>query len=217
MGAEKECWPFRQCSSLQLALVALRKGVLRPLLMARRSNYKPHEVRDCFCFGYYRLSRSNWCLTQRRLFINICWMNKRMRRWEAAELKEHQQREGTPQLAKEGRLALSVPTQAALAERRKESSSPVGAAPSSSAVLSWKAPLTTSHLAIFQRLMNSVLSGLIYCTRGVYLDDVIINSLSCELHLKDLNEVLVRRKETGISVKCKKCQFWEKTVNFLGH
>ena len=65
MGAEKECWPFRQCSSLQLALVALRKGVLRPLLMARRSNYKPHEVRDCFCFGYYRLSRSNWCLTQR--------------------------------------------------------------------------------------------------------------------------------------------------------
>ena len=106
--------------------MALRKGVLRPLLMARRSNYKPHEVRDCFCFGYYRLSRSNWCLTQRRLFINICWMNKRMRRWEAAELKEHQQRQGTPQLAKEGRLALSVPTQAALAERRKESSSPVG-------------------------------------------------------------------------------------------
>lgn len=71
-GAERKCWPFRQCSSLQLALVALRKGVLRPLLMARPSNYKPHEVRDCFCFGYYRLSRSTWCLTQRRLFINIC-------------------------------------------------------------------------------------------------------------------------------------------------
>lgn len=66
---------------------------------------------------------------------------------------------------------------------------------------------TTSHLAIFQRLMNSILSGLIYCAWGVYFDDVIINSLSCELHLKDLNEVLVRTKETGITVKCKKCQF----------
>lgn len=92
-----------------------------------------------------------------------------------------------------------------------------GAVWSSSAVLSWKAHFTTSHLAIFQRLMNSVLSGLIYCAWGVYFDDVIINSLSCELYLKDLNEVLVRTKETGITVKCKKCQFWEKTVNFLGH
>lgn len=48
---------------------------------------------------------------------------------------------------------------------------------------------------------------LIYCASGVYFDDVIINSLSCELHLKDLNEVLVRTEETGITVKCKKCQF----------
>lgn len=55
--------------------------------------------------------------------------------------------------------------------------------------------------------MNSILSGLIYCCWGVYFDDVIINSLSCELHLKDLNEVLVKTKETGITVKCKKCQF----------
>lgn len=35
------------------------------------------------------------------------------------------ERQGAPQLAKEGRLALSVPTQEALAARRKESS-PVG-------------------------------------------------------------------------------------------
>lgn len=73
--------------------------------------------------------------------------------------------------------------------------------------LHWKAHFPASHLAIFQRLMNSILSDLIYCTWGVYFDDVIINSLSCELYRKDLNEVLVRTKETGITIKCKKCQF----------
>lgn len=52
--------------------------------------------------------------------------------------------------------------------------------------------------------MNGILSGLIYCTWGVYFDDVIINSLSCELHLKDFNEVLARTKAKGITVKCTK-------------
>lgn len=89
-------------------------------------------------------------------------------------------RQGTPQLAKEGRLALSVPTQAALAAGRRILSR--GAALSSSAVLSWKSPLTTSHLAVFQRLIDSVLSGLIYCTQE-FADDVIINSLSYGVHL----------------------------------
>lgn len=111
---------------------------------------------------------------------------------------------GNTMVGKGKSLALSVPTQAALAAKGKESSP---ADWTSSAVASWKPHFSASHLAIFQRLMNSILSALIYCTWGVYFDDVIINSLSCELHLKDLNEVLVRTKETGITVKCKKCQF----------
>lgn len=70
-------------------------------------------------------------------------------------------------------------------------------------LLSWKPPFTTSHLAVFQRLMNSILSSLIHCTWGVYSADVIINSPSCESHLKDLNEVLEGTRETGITVKRK--------------
>lgn len=78
----------------------------------------------------------------------------------------------------------------------------------------WKPPFTTSHLARFQRLMNSILSSLIHCTWGVYSADVIINPPSCGSHLKDFNEVLVGTKETGIAVKCKKVMVLRENCKF---
>lgn len=79
----------------------------------------------------------------------------------------------------------------------------------------WKPLLITSHLAAFQRLMNSILSVSIYHVALVYFDDVIINSLSCELHLKDLHRVL---KRNGYKLECvpvlrKTCRF-SRTLGF---
>lgn len=58
----------------------------------------------------------------------------------------------------------------------------------------WKSLVTTSHLAVFQRLMNSILSALIYHSASVYFDDVIINSLSCGLRIQDLHESSEKKK-----------------------
>lgn len=74
------------------------------------------------------------------------------------------------------------------------------------ASLSWKPLFITSHLAGFQRLMNGILSALIHCSAWVHVEDGIINSLSCELHLKDLQGVL-RRQEKEITINYRVCQF----------
>lgn len=84
------------------------------------------------------------------------------------------------------------------------------------ASLSWKPLLITSHLAGFQRLMSGILSGLIHRRARVHVEDGIINSLGCELHLKDLQGVL-RRQENEMTVNYSVCQFWEKPADFLGH
>lgn len=63
--------------------------------------------------------------------------------------------------------------------------------------------------------MNSILSVLIYHSALVYIDDVIINSLSCELHLKDLHGVLRRNgyKLESVPVLRKTCRF-SRTLGF---
>uniref|UniRef100_A0A669BG86 Gypsy retrotransposon integrase-like protein 1 n=1 Tax=Oreochromis niloticus TaxID=8128 RepID=A0A669BG86_ORENI len=71
--------------------------------------------------------------------------------------------------------------------------------------------------ATFQRLMNSVLAGLIYKTCAVYLDDIVIASPTFEQHLVDLEEVLGRLQAAGLSLKLKKCQFCLDEFTFLGY
>ncbi|KAL6455153.1 hypothetical protein MHYP_G00364060 [Metynnis hypsauchen] len=71
--------------------------------------------------------------------------------------------------------------------------------------------------ATFQRLMNNVLSGLIYKCCAVYLDDIVIASLTFEQHLADLREVLSRLYSAGLSLKLKKCQFCLRELTFLGY
>ncbi len=66
--------------------------------------------------------------------------------------------------------------------------------------------LCNTH-ATFQRLMNSVLAGLIYKSCAVYLDDIVVASPTFEQHLIDMREVLTRLESAGLSVKLEKCQF----------
>ncbi len=71
--------------------------------------------------------------------------------------------------------------------------------------------------AAFQRLMNTVLAGLVYKTCAVYLDDIVVASPTFEQHLTDLEEVLNRLKAAGLSLKLKKCQFCLSELTFLGY
>ena len=75
----------------------------------------------------------------------------------------------------------------------------------------------TSAPATFQRLMDLVLAGLKWHNCLVYLDDIIIFSVTFEQHQKDLESVFKRLKEHNLSLKTDKCRFCHKEIKFLGH
>lgn len=68
--------------------------------------------------------------------------------------------------------------------------------------------------ATFQRLMNSVLAGLIYRCCAVYLDDIVVASPTFKQHLDDLREVLSRLKSAGLTIKLVKCHFSQRARLF---
>ncbi|KAI4883869.1 hypothetical protein NFI96_020901, partial [Prochilodus magdalenae] len=71
--------------------------------------------------------------------------------------------------------------------------------------------------ATFQRLMNTVLAGLVYKCCAVYLDDVVIALPTFDQHLLDLMEVYTRLESAGLSLKLGKCQFCLDELKFLGY
>ncbi|KAI4890648.1 hypothetical protein NFI96_026380, partial [Prochilodus magdalenae] len=71
--------------------------------------------------------------------------------------------------------------------------------------------------AMFQRVMNTVLAGLIYKCCAVYLDDIVIASPTFKQHLLDLREVFLRLEKAGLTLKPGKCQFCWNELKFLGY
>lgn len=71
--------------------------------------------------------------------------------------------------------------------------------------------------ATFQRLMDTVLSGLKWKTCLVYLDDVIVFSPTFDEHLKRLEVVLRAIRSAGLTLKPEKCHFCFEELLFLGH
>ena len=69
--------------------------------------------------------------------------------------------------------------------------------------------------AIFQRMMESILQGLMYVC--VYIDDILVTGTSEEEHLKNLSEVLSRLENAGLHLKKDKCSFMLPEVQYLGH
>jgi hypothetical protein len=69
----------------------------------------------------------------------------------------------------------------------------------------------------FQRLMDLVLSGLLYEACLVYLDDIIIFSRTLPEHLSRLEEVFKRLINAGLKLKPSKCRLLQVKVEFLGH
>ena len=71
--------------------------------------------------------------------------------------------------------------------------------------------------ATFQRLMDSVLAGLLWTSCLVYLDDIIVMGTSFEDHLNNLAQVFDRLRSANLKLKPSKCSFACKEVAFLGH
>jgi len=71
--------------------------------------------------------------------------------------------------------------------------------------------------ATFQRLMDTVLSGLNYEICLAYLDDIIVFSRDLETHLQRLEQLFKRIREANLKLKPSKCSMLQKRVTFLGY
>lgn len=71
--------------------------------------------------------------------------------------------------------------------------------------------------ATFQRALDILLANYLWKSCLVYLDDVIVFSNTFEEHVENLREVLIALQTAGLSLKLKKCTFFSKTVDYLGH
>ena len=70
--------------------------------------------------------------------------------------------------------------------------------------------------ATFQRMMDRLLGDLKHICL-VYLDDIIVRGKGVDNCLENLRIVVERIKDKGLKLKPKKCNFFHKSVNFLGH
>ena len=71
--------------------------------------------------------------------------------------------------------------------------------------------------ATFQRALDIILSGVRWQTCLIYLDDVIVFSRSAEQHVRDVDKVLSLLRAAGVTLKLKKCFWFQNRVDYLGH
>lgn len=71
--------------------------------------------------------------------------------------------------------------------------------------------------ATFQRLMNTVLSGLQGIKCFIYLDDIVLYASSLEEHHEKLREIFDRLRKYNLKIQPDKCEFLRKEVTYLGH
>lgn len=69
--------------------------------------------------------------------------------------------------------------------------------------------------AIFQKVMDSMLKGLPGVT--CYLDDILVTGTTNEEHLRNLEAVLKILLERGVRVRREKCEFFQPSLEYLGH
>ena len=75
----------------------------------------------------------------------------------------------------------------------------------------------TNACAMFQRLMNTVMDGLLGSICVVYLDDIIIFSDDIEDHIRHVTSVADRLRVFNLKVNLKKCKFATTQVEYLSH
>jgi len=75
----------------------------------------------------------------------------------------------------------------------------------------------TNDPATFQRALDITLSDLKRHLCLVYLDDVINFTASAEQHVKDVDMVLRRLREAGVTLNLETCTWFSDEVEYLGH
>ena len=75
----------------------------------------------------------------------------------------------------------------------------------------------TNAPATFQRLMECVLAGLTYEQCLIYLDDIVVFSVTFDQHLERLKKVFHHLAEAGLKLKPSKCHFAKSEIRYLGH
>jgi hypothetical protein len=70
--------------------------------------------------------------------------------------------------------------------------------------------------ATYQRAMNYIFDDLIGKLVEVYIDDIVVKSVTVEGHLGDLRQVLERTRRFGLRMNPKKCAFGVSAGQFLG-
>ena len=71
--------------------------------------------------------------------------------------------------------------------------------------------------ATFQRLMQATMSDFLFEFLLVYLDDLLVYSETFEQHLAQLDKILTRIEQAGLTLKASKCKFLRRKVTYLGH
>jgi hypothetical protein len=75
----------------------------------------------------------------------------------------------------------------------------------------------TNTPAYFMYLMNLVFMSELDKFVIVFIDDILVYSENEQDHTKHLRIVLTRLRDHQLYAKFSKCEFWLKTVPFLGH
>ncbi|KAH3722945.1 retrotransposable element [Pelomyxa schiedti] len=83
----------------------------------------------------------------------------------------------------------------------------------------WQVPVAEEDTQdrTFQKLMDSVLNGLIGTACCVYIDDIIVVGRTFEEHLHNLGLVYECRRGANLRARAAKCKFLNRTVSYLGH
>ncbi|MCU7858926.1 MAG: DDE-type integrase/transposase/recombinase, partial [Candidatus Thiodiazotropha sp. (ex Lucinoma kastoroae)] len=75
----------------------------------------------------------------------------------------------------------------------------------------------TNAPATFQRLMERCMGELNLRECLIFLDDILIFSVTFEEHIKRIDAVFSRLHEHGLKLKPSKCEFFKNSVKYLGH
>ena len=65
--------------------------------------------------------------------------------------------------------------------------------------------------------MEIVLSGLVWNSCFVYIDNVLVCSTTFREHLQHLSEIFARLRNANLKLKAKKCMLLCESVPYLGH
>ena len=75
----------------------------------------------------------------------------------------------------------------------------------------------TNAPAVFMDLMNRVFREFLDQFVIVFIDDILVYSRSEEQHAVHLRLVLETLRQHRLYAKFSKCQFWLRSISFLGH